>query len=242
MWYKYNQTAQDCQCIQLTSLTCDGEHAYYADIHHILTYNANKRVITEIKMRHQYLRGYSTTDQGFYVSLPSNISELNHYMCDPLNRKDYMCGKCKNGYGSAVTYQSVSCASMCYLCKNTWSDLLLYLSVKFIPLTAFYLLILVFQVRLTSAPMTCFIMYSQLIVMAFYEECGLKLGNSLISQIKFDAEGTLRTGTKILLTLYSVFNLDFFHSVLPPFCDSSQLRPIHIFSRGYIIGAKVSLT
>ena len=123
---------------------------------------------------------------------------------------------------------------MCYLCKDTWRDLLLYLSVKFISLTMFYLLILVFQIRLTSAPMTCFIMYSQLVVLAFYEECGVKLGTTLVSQIKFDAEGTLRTGTKILLTIYGMFNLDFFHYVLPPFCISSQLRPIHVFSLGYI--------
>ena len=31
-----------------------------------------------------------------------------------------------------------------------------------------------------------------------------------------------------------MFNLDFFHYVLPPFCISSRLRPIHIFSLGYI--------
>ena len=54
------------------------------------------------------------------------------------------------------------------------------------------------------------------------------------SHIKFTDSGTtLRTGTKILLTLYGVVNLDFFHYVLPPFCISSQLRPIHVFSLGY---------
>ena len=49
-----------------------------------------------------------------------------------------------------------------------------------------------------------------------------------------DKEGTLRIGTKILLTLYGMFNLDFFRLVLPPFCISSQLRPIHAVSLGYI--------
>ena len=233
VWYKYNLATEDCQCISFVSLTCDGEYAHVSN-HHTLTYNANKRVITEIKMRHKTVTGYNTTNGGYYILLPNNISELNQYMCDPLNRKDYMCRRCKNGYGPAVTYQSSSCASMCYLCKDTWRDLLLYLSVKFISLTVFYLLMLVFQIRLTSAPMTCFIMYSQLVVLAFYEECGVKPGNSLVSQIKFDAEGTLRTGTKILLTIYGMFNLDFFHYVLPPLCISSHLRPIHVFSLGYI--------
>ena len=83
--------------------------------------------------------------------------------------------------------------------------------------------------------MTCFIMYSQLIVLAFYEECASKSAPTLFSQVKFtDKEGTLRIGTKILLTLYGMFNLDFFRLVLPPFCISSQLRPIHVVSLGYI--------
>ena len=234
VWYRYNQTAQDCQCIALTPLTCDGEHAY-ADIRHILTYNANKRIISKIKMRHEHLRGYNTTDGGFNVLLPNNISELNHYMCGPLNRKDYMCKECKNGYGPAVIYQSVPCSSMCYLCKDTWKNLLIYLTLNFIPITVFYLLILVFQVRLTSAPMTCFIMYSQLIVLEFYEECGLESANTSLGEIKFtDTEGTLRMGTKIFLILYGVFNLDFFPYIMPPFCLSSQLRPIHVFSLGYL--------
>ena len=188
-------------------------------------------------MRHQNLQGYNIT-QGVYhdiMLLPNNLSELNQYMCDPLNRKGYMCSQCKNGYGPPVTHHSLSCASMCYLCKETWSDLLLYLSINFIPLTVFYFLILVFQVRMTSAPMTCFIMYSQLIVFAFYEECGVKDQYSIINEVKFSNSGTaLGRGTKILLTIYGVFNLDFFHFVLPPFCISSQLRPIHVFSLGYI--------
>ena len=83
-------------------------------------------------------------------------------------------------------------------------------------------------------------MYSQLVVLAFYEVCSPEhvpytSDHSVFNQIKFTDNGkTLRTGTKILLNLYGVFNLEFFHYVLPPFCISSRLRPIHIFSLGYI--------
>ena len=163
------------------------------------------------------------------------IIELNPYMCGPLNREDYLCNKCIRGYGPPVISESASCVDMCYLCNDSWiiKGFLLYLAVKFIPLTLFYLLILVFQIRLTSAPMTCFIMYGQLVVLGFYDECGLS--ESVFSQIKFTDRGnTLRTGTKIILTLYGVFNLDFFNYVLPLFCISSRLRPIHVYFLGYI--------
>ena len=208
----------------------------------LVTYSpmTTRRIISSIKMRHKYLEGYNLTvtkDGSYGILLPNNISELNPYMCGPLNRKDYLCSSCKNGYGPPVMSGSASCANMCYLCKDTWKDFLLYLSFSFIPLTSFYLIILVFQIRLTSAPMTCFIMYSQLVVLGFYEECGLESSDSVsvFSQIKFTDTGeTLRVGTKIVLTLYGMFNLDFFHYTLSPFCLSSKLKPIHILSLDYI--------
>ena len=154
-------------------------------------------------------------------------------MCGPLNRRDYLCGECRSRYGPAAFL--TSCTNVCHYCQDTWYDIILYISLEFIPITVFYLLVLVFQIQLTSVPMTCFIMYSQLIVLAFYEECASKSAPTLFSQVKFtDKEGTLRIGTKILLTLYGMFNLDFFRLVLPPFCISSQLRPIHAVSLGYI--------
>ena len=226
----------NCQCIEALYLNCEGEIAY-ADTHHILTYDSSRGIISAVKMRHKYLKGYNLTvtkDGLRGILLPNNISELNPYMCGPLNRKDYLCNDCKNGYGPATISDSASCSNKCYSCKDTWYNVLLYLSLSFIPHTIFYVLILVFQVRLTSAPMTCFVMYSQLMVLTFYEECGLEPDDSVFSHIKFTDSGTtLRTGTKILLTLYGVFNLDFFLYILPPFCISSQLRPIHVFSLGY---------
>ena len=187
-----------------------------------MTYDSAREIISAVKIRHKYLEGYNLTvikDGSSGILLPNNITELNSYMCGPLNRKDYLCNKCIRGYGPPVISESASCVDMCYLCKDTWitKGFLLYLAVKFIPLTLFYLLILIFQIRLTSAPKTCFIMYSQLVVLAFYEECGLKSA-TVFSQIKFTDKGnTLRTGTKILLTLYGVLNLDFFSIFCPCF-------------------------
>ena len=115
-----------------------------------------------------------------------------------------------------------------YYCRDTCYDIILYITLEFIPITVFYLLVFVFQIQLTSVPMTCFIMYSQLVVLAFHEECTSKSAPISSSQVKFTGkEGTLTVGTKIILTLYGMFNLDFFPLVLPPFCTSSQLRPIH---------------
>ena len=65
----------------------------------------------------------------------------------------------------------------------------------------------VFQIKLTSAPMTCFIVYSQLIVMAFEAECADQVSTNLFSHVKFK-NGDLQMETKFILTLYGIFNLD----------------------------------
>ena len=72
VWYKYNPATEDCQCISFVSLACDGEYAHVSN-HHTLTYDANKRVITEINMRHKTVTGYNTTNEGYYILLPNNI-------------------------------------------------------------------------------------------------------------------------------------------------------------------------
>ena len=230
MWFNYNPATNDCQCFSFFMLKCDGEHAS-ADPGQMLTYDSSKGLISAIMMRHRYLRGYDLTKAG-YIMLPDDISELNQYICGPLNRRNYLCSECKSGYGPAVFI--TSCTNVCHFCQDTWYEIILYLSLEFVPITAFYLLILVFQIKLTSAPMTCFILYSQLIVLAFYEECAGESTPTLFSRVKFMSTGDLRTETKIFLTFYGVFNLDFFHHVVSPFCISSQLKPIHIVFLGYI--------
>ena len=118
VWYKYNHTVQECQCIPLMSLDCEGEHAY-TTTQSIVTYNSDKEVISATNARYTSLSRYNTTSDGRRVLLPNNLSKLNEYICGPMNREDYMCGKCKTGFGPAVMLQSMPCADVCYFCKDT---------------------------------------------------------------------------------------------------------------------------
>lgn len=75
-------------------------------------------------------------------------------------------------------------------------------------------------------------MYAQTIVLAsmYFVDVGTVKPAKLI----FNDSGHLRLDAKIMLTLYGIFNLDFFYyNILPPFCVSSQLKPIHIAVLGY---------
>ena len=163
----------------------------------------------------------TVVDEKYYIQLPDNISELNDYMCGPMNRKGRVCSRCIDGFAPSVTSIGYECSN----CTGTWYGVPLYLCLEFVPLTVFYLAILVFQISVTSAPMTCCVMYSQLSVsfIIHYSKPYISLESS--SAYIF---------TNDLIILHGIWNLDLFRYIVPPFCVSPNLKSIHISFFGYI--------
>ena len=80
-----------------------------------------------------------------------------------INRKDLVCSECTDGFGPSVTSFGYRCVN----CTDAWYGVPLFLFLEFVPITLLYLIILVFQISVTSAPMPCFIMYAQFIAITF---------------------------------------------------------------------------
>ena len=166
----------------------------------------------------------------WYIKLPNNISALNEYMCGPLHRKGRVCSECADGYAPAVT--SVGFDIQCSNCTGVWYGIPLYLFMEFVPVTIFYIIILVFQINITSAPMTCYIMYSQLVALSWSFAFDGEDYN--LSRQTFILNNHTELFRKIVLSIYDVWNLRFFHYLVPPFCISSMLKPFHVGLLGYI--------
>ena len=122
------------------------------------TYNATNDSYI-IKCPYFELGGHNVTEPGF-IRLPDNITELNDYMCAPMNRKGLLCKDCIDGFGPSVTSLRYKYSN----CTDAWYGIQLYLAVELIPITLFYLVILIFKIHLISAPMVLFIIYHQLIM------------------------------------------------------------------------------
>ena len=75
------------------------------------------------------------------------------------------------------------------------------------------LIMLIFQVNVTSAPMISFIFYSNIIL--------LILNFNIINQDQSQAYGT------ILALSYSIWTSDFFRYAIPPFSVSPHLKIVH---------------
>jgi len=159
-----------------------------------------------------------------YLELPTNISHLNDFMCGPLNRKGLLCRDCLDGFGPAV----FTTGSACENCTgHSYLSITLYLLLELVPITAFYFLVLVFQIRVTSAPLNGFVFFSQTVVISYNY-------NALIHAVLGTMGTTYNILGKILFTCYGIWNLEFFRHIVPPFCVSENIKSIHTLMLEYI--------
>ena len=148
-----------------------------------------------------------------------------------MNRKDRVCSECIDGFGLAIV--SPSYRILCSNCTSKdWYGVLLYLLLEFGPVTVLYLIILVFQISMTTAPMTCFIMYCQSVVVVI--DLVYDVVDPDMSQKIFTLDEHSKLFLNVILTILDFWNLRFFHYLLPPLCVSSRLKAIHILFLGYV--------
>ena len=175
---------------------------------------------------------YNIINSNGYISLSVNLSQLNDYMCGPINRKGLVCSECADGYGPSFTSYGYKCAN----CTNSWYNVSLFVIVYFVPITVLYIIVLVFRISVMSPPMPCFIMYAQFVAIGsnlilYAEHSVSPLNVYLILQ----RDGDIRLDIKIIHSFYGVFNLqDIFLYILEPICLSAKLKQFHIVLLEYI--------
>ena len=94
--------------------------------------------------------------------------------------------------------------------------------------TILCIFIMLLQIKGTSSPLNVIIMYIQLVTV------GLKLDLNLHTRLSCYVG---RTFTTIIETGISVFNLDFFHKLIPPLCVSPTFRSINILLFDYLVAS-----
>ena len=102
-----------------------------------------------------------TVKDALYFDFQYNDILTNRSMCDALNRTGPLCAHCKEGHGMALYSNSWACRKCTLSTGVSWA---LYLALETIPVTAFFLLVVFFNIRVTSPPMTGYVLFSQLMV------------------------------------------------------------------------------
>ena len=221
-----NRSSTGCSCYDIRFVRC-GSHFLLLQFGFCMTYD-NATGATEYGPC-PYIAHYNTTqtagDKLIYIKLPSNLSSLNEIMCGPLNREGLLCSKCKDGYGIALYSYTLEC-SKCWGHGYGW---VLYYFLEIIPITVMYFLVVIFHIRATSSPLSALVFMSQIIVYT------IRLDVPLHMYIENEVTGFPYVALQVLLVLCGIWSLDFFRSVFPPFCVSSNIKTVHALALEYLV-------
>ena len=97
-----------------------------------------------------------------YSELPQKPEELlNKSVCSHFHRTGLLCGDCEEGYSPLVLSYNLSCVKCPDGHKNWWRFIL----VGFVPLTFFYLFVVIFNINVTSSRLHGVIWFSKALSM-----------------------------------------------------------------------------
>lgn len=211
-WHHFNSTTSECECYH--HITCEGKQAFIA-YGHCLTYEESSQTSSYVLCPFLH---HVIEDKSLGIRLPHNISELNSYMCGSRNRTGRVCSECVDGFGPSLSSIGYECSN----CSDAWHGWSLYFLLEFGPITIFYFILLVFQVNFTSAPITTFTMYCQIVLFEMTISDGSTMRGLLAG------EGLYFKLTQLIATFYGFWNLDFLWYIVPPFCISDRFKLMDI--------------
>ena len=142
---------------------------------------------------------------NYLSSLNSSVTSdiaFNNVMCGPLNRESLLCSKCIPGYGIPIFSKA---EDKCVLCDSQYAWPL-YLALVLVPITLFYILVIVFNFSATHPPVTAYIFYCQLLSYIVH--------NILDVRHQFETYAN-RAFLYVVLTICDIWNLDVLRYIIP---------------------------
>ena len=157
-----------------------------------------------------------------YVTLPMQAGELGSAVC-AANRMGVLCGECSGSYAPSINDDAYSCVP----CDSSQviGNIFKYIGIVYVPLVLFFLVIIFFNVQLTTGPANAFILFSQAIVTTF--------DTTLNGQLSISS--SVNTFFEICSFVYRIFNLDFFAYLLDPFCMGTELNTLEVIELNYVV-------
>ena len=146
----------------------------------------------------------------------ANKTILDSFVCSGSSRTGTLCGKCIDGY--SVTLNSPTFA--CNKCDDEYKLGFLFLLLSYIlPVSILLVIIMTFDIRITTGPIGSFIFFSQIISSEYHY--------ILIHAINANSPTTLNIFNAIL-GIYSISNLDFFNYDVFKYCIFQRAGTIDI--------------
>ena len=214
-WYICNST-NACQCGNDydQTIVCNDEDISSAVLDcYCVTYDQDSRS-TYLGLCFYNCNGRHT--RAVHEELPANPEMLS--VCEEFNRAGVLCGDCKDGYSPLILSYNLSCVRCPDGHKNWWKFVL----AGFLPLTFFYLFVVIFNINVTTSHLHGPVWFSQALAML----------RNLIHGVHNEQSDFLNV-VKVFMLFYSFWNLDIFRSVLPDIC--LNLTTLQALALDYLI-------
>ena len=224
LWHTYSKYKDSCECCSSIEgvIKCEKGRVLICRSY-CLTWNNTTRDL-EISRCLQIPHERNMCNNYNRYSISSDIAgpTLNNVTCKPYNRQGAQCQHCIDGYGPAAFSDGTTCAD-CSKHRYMW---ILNLIFQLMAVTLMYLIVILFQIKGTCSPFNIIITNCQLILNAILIGSGLRARLICTTDQRF---------TRFVLTLFGVFNLDFFRFIIPPLCISPSMKSVHILLFDYIL-------
>ena len=209
-WFTCN-IHNNCQCgnEHYGIIACDDKKWKSAILDcHCATYDEDTRSTFAGSCFYNCENHHSRTKNDLvYYPLPKKADMLsNKSVCTYFNRKGLLCGDCEDGHSPLVLSYNLSCVECPAGHKNWWKFIL----VAFVPLTFFYLFIVLFNINVTSSRLHGVVFFSQAVSIPLFTRVIL---NAIVQ-----THHPFVKWVKLLLVFYSFWNLELFRSILPDIC------------------------
>ena len=163
----------------------------------------------------------SNSNKGcIYHPVPRDLAKdgNNNSVCGYLHRTGTLCGECVDNYFQPAYSYAYHCI---YCDRSQW---LIYLAVAYVPLTMFIVFILVFRVSVVSPKL-----YG---MVSLLQTLALPLNIRALQEYPRHNMYFHKT-LKLLIAALSIWNLDFFRSLLPNIC--LRISPLENLALDYLI-------
>ena len=145
----------------------------------------------------------------------ANKTTLDNFVCGNRSRTGMLCGQCVEGYSVALNSHTFTC----YRCKNPYLGILYLFLSYIIPVTILFYIIMAYNIRMTTGPIGAFLFFSQIISSPY--------SFAFDYSVKANSDESL-AASNVIITIYSVSNLQFFQHDLFSYCMFSNAGTVDI--------------
>ena len=226
-WFIQENTTGQCLCGNELNgaLSCDNkEMKIYIIKCYCMTYD-NELGITAGSCFINCILRKSNISFQMYLKVPSDVNELNEALCgERWNRTGRLCGECKDEHYPLAYSFDMRCVNCTHANAYNWIK---YISSAFLPLTVFFVFVIVSGISATSPQLEAFIISAQIIS----TPANVRMILEAFGSNKYDPISQVIG--RLVITLYGIWNLDFFRALLPNNC--LKISTLQVLALDYVI-------